>query len=338
MGAWVQTPVLAEGDVSGAIDAAICGEILVASILASAQEGRRPPQLIREDGLDHILVHVVRSGELAFGFDDGPRASAGALLVVDMSQPARVVCSDVRLITLAFPRRLLAGSVALDSVHGYVPPADAPAVLTLNKLLSMVQATLGGMSERARNAMCRTITAVCADALEGADEFATRHPAEIGRRARNLIAARYVEADLSPQKVAESLGVSRATLYRAYAKSDRLTIRERIEQTRLRAALARLSVISRMEDVEGIAKACGFGSLRRLRDRVEGATRRPLEDLVEQDGVRQERAVSNHLDGAKSLSWWLSDRTAFQRDVRDSHGASGNICLLAKVECTTKMG
>lgn len=78
--------------------------------------------------------------------------------------------------------------------------------------------------------------------------------------ARRIIEARYADADLTPSRIASILGVSRASLYRAFSGHEH-SVSDAIRDVRLNRALALLRFAQHLS-VNDIALRCGFTHVR----------------------------------------------------------------------------
>jgi AraC-like DNA-binding protein len=197
---------------------------------------------VRRDDLEHVNVQVLRSGRMLAGAPGHERLlAAGDAVLFDTTQPQRTVLYDADYVTVSLPRDVVEATVPdLRALHGRVLrreafPALAEAVLSLARgMAGSADAGQGGS---------RLIAGLLRHAAgPSAWEDGDADDAEAARRLRALlfIDAHLGRRDLDVQAVAAGSGMSRSSLYRAFAPVGgvgREIVRRRV--ARLRAGILR---------------------------------------------------------------------------------------------------
>ena len=231
----------------------------VAGVVHHRDEAR-----VRRDGFDHFTLQVLRSGDMAGGppGDERPLAP-GDVILFDTTRPQRTRVDGADYVTVTLAREQVEAAVPeARRLHGAVLSRPAAGLLG-DFLLSLARhAHALGPDAGAQGA------AVLADLLAAAaGGVRPPAPAEGGGadylglqrdRAEAFIDAHLGNPLLDADAVAAGLGLSRSTLYRAFAPVDgvarRITAR-RLE--RLRAALRRPS---ETRSVASLSFDLGFAS------------------------------------------------------------------------------
>lgn len=171
---------------------------------------RRGEARVRRDRFDHVTLQYVREGKMALDCGGARRRlSSGDLALVDMTQPFASL-SRGRMVTLSLSRELLRDAgLATRRLHGVTfkrVSTPAPLARSLQALVADPYET--NASERLVEHLRAAIDDFCATP---ADREAQRR-----EQAMRLIDRRLGATDLTPAEIARAIGVSRATLFRAF--------------------------------------------------------------------------------------------------------------------------
>ncbi len=242
------------------------GTVMLGSIRASALAFDRSPFIVKASGMDHLMVQLYTEGGFA-GTAAGRAISVGAgdICVFDLSQTLRTKASAFHNLTLLVPRPYMAAAVEnVPALHGMVLGGRDPLTEIMAEHLRVLAARVQRLdSTRAAESAARgtvaLITTMLATTAKQQRSPAGAAPPSPHRRAMQLIDQRLADPKLDSERLAEELGMSRATLYRlfeplggvsAYIRRRRLTC----------AALHLASPDYRHERVSQIAFRWGFGS------------------------------------------------------------------------------
>jgi AraC-like DNA-binding protein len=221
---------------------------------------------ISQDNARSIAFHIVMDGDAATlvtrpGKRDGTPVDVG-ILAVDFDQPLHVLRRGCRHVTLFVPRTALQ-EIFPDpgALHGRVLGANEPAAHLVRQRVNVFAANVSRMAFDDAYRRLREIVQLIAEAFGEQAGLRGSKPA-IARAiafdaARRFVQANLTEFDLSPERVVESLALSRATIYRLFQHEGGL--HAYIRHLRLRAAaddLIRLPGVP----ITDIAFSVGFKS------------------------------------------------------------------------------
>jgi AraC-like DNA-binding protein len=221
----------------------------------------------RADGVDDIALTITLAGSGAGWFadpDQATRLGSGLIRVRDQGRPYLLewTGADNRTLHVEFPRarldrktldRVLAAAGGLLPPHGLVPMLAAQM-----HAFAEIAADLGPPA-RAAGLRAMIDLAVTVLRLEFGSEPAESEVCEDGMlvAAQALICRRFAAADLTPGKIAQRLGCSRAHLYRIFARHG-LTVAGYLREVRLERCRAALAGAGPHETIGDIAFRCGF--------------------------------------------------------------------------------
>ena len=227
----------------GAIDMYWFGEFLFTDGYTDPLTLERTIARISQDDARSIAFHIVMDGDAAtLVTRPGRRPDTPldvGILAVDFDQPLRVLRRACRHVTLFVPRTALQ-DVFPDpgALHGRVLGANDPAAQLIRQRMNAFSANLSQMSFNVAFRRLHEIIDLIADGfgeqagLQGSKSAITR--AIAFDAARRYVQANLAESDLSPERVIESLALSRATIYRLFQHEGGLLAY--IRHLRLRAA------------------------------------------------------------------------------------------------------
>lgn len=214
---------------------------------------------VQADGFDHIVLHHVLSGTLIGGPRSGfDVAGPGDIVFLDTRRGHRTEARDLHLITASVSRDLvLAALGSLGALHGHV--AQAPDTAMLSDFLQSLVRHAPRLDDRHDGAFARALIELLPTALGGPRDVAVeaRRQDHLRREAvEQLIEREIANPHLTGAAIAEQVGVSRATLYRLYQRSD--GIARHVRRRRIDAVRRALEGAEE-RDLGELAQAYGLG-------------------------------------------------------------------------------
>jgi len=182
----------------------------------------RGPDTLRQSDIEGLNILINRSAVVGDCDGRSVRAQPGALQFRDMSRPAASRLDTVDLTTLLVPRHLLPPTLLRPEVHGLVLAPDLPGVRLITAHLSALIDLAEGLVEGELEAGVQALLLIAAR-LAGADLAVAGPELETLQGVVRRAAAEYIEhrvqimdLPVAIDAVAAAVGVSRATLYRAF--------------------------------------------------------------------------------------------------------------------------
>ncbi|WP_298952183.1 helix-turn-helix domain-containing protein [uncultured Methylobacterium sp.] len=237
------------------------GDLIVGDVAAPAHTLERPERMIRQQGIDHVLLQFYRSGHSRVETAHATTAVGETDCVVfDLAQPVRIVAAPVEATNLLLPRHLLESQgCRVDALHGraFDHDADPAARLFHNFLLSLV-ACGDRLALRHAADTARAIVSLCATCLRGRDGGPGAGAFETRIAVRRFIQRELASPSLGAEVVAAQFGLSRSTLYRLFEEDG--GVQSYIRDRRLMRAMKLLvqAGAAGSPRISGIAYAVGF--------------------------------------------------------------------------------
>lgn len=268
----------------------------IARGLSVPQTLRRTSGTVRSSGLDAINIFVLFAPMVGDADGADVCSPAGTIHFRDLSRPSASRVDTIDLVSLMIPRTVAPLWMRDGGLHGLaISPADPMGRLLASHLtlLAETAATLSHAEGAAaiEAALLITERAVGRRSPATAEQLSAIH-ATVRRRATRYMSRRLLDPELSIQDIALAAGVSRTTLFRAFAPGG---LRRCMMDMRLDGARSALSGRDpRRQTVAEVAYRHGFASAahftRLYRERFghapgEMAARR-LETRVMADGSR----------------------------------------------------
>lgn len=248
-----------------AVDASIYGPVMLARTTSRGQRWVRSPATIARDGMDHYMIQVYESGGqqlTAEGLE--VQQPPGGLLVYDLSRPVQAQSGTFTNLSMIVPRAMLADVLKTpDDQHMHALSAVEPMVALLRDHMVSLKRLAARMTVSQANAVMPatiTLAAACLNAsVEETPGGETGVAVASMVAARRLIEARLSDPELTPDRLARDLGVSRAKLYRMFEAVG--GIAQYIRDRRLRRAMLELRDDAfRRHPIYEIALRAGFTS------------------------------------------------------------------------------
>lgn len=232
-----------------------------ANCLACAKPMEALP-LDRAAMAQHYLVQVLTSGKATRGFA-GKHFSAGIgdICIVDLAQPQLIDAEANATLLMHLPRRSLDDAVGSQSLHGVVLKADRPMTPLIAAYLSSLCVLQAPLSEMQALAAQEAMVTLLSAALKDQRTDDAVRTSSLGTRLRQsileFIAQNIYLLELSPDFLCRRFNVSRAHLYRAFAKDG--GVAKVLRNMRLDAAYRELTQVAHAaRSITEIAYSLGF--------------------------------------------------------------------------------
>jgi len=236
---------------------------------SDAMSGGRTRQQINADDCRDIDLGLVLAGERRYSDASGTNGITrdGGFYLYDAAQPSRVQWEAHEGIHMTLRRE------AVENVLGKpLPPVDQIAGLldssrmgaTLKRQLSFMADHIGALSANERTFLLEQAVELALFSLGRVrglvDPSQEETQAGLYVAARRVIEAHYADKNLTPSSVALLLGVSRASLYRAFS-GHKHSVSDVICDIRLERAKTMLK-LARQLPLDEVALRCGFTHVR----------------------------------------------------------------------------
>jgi len=236
------------------------GSVALASgHLSSHSFGRAPGGSPRQGPGDGWRLTLVRRGEVEIEHPDRRMtARAGDLFLLSMGAAFRGRIADFEGVVLTLPRdAFVPVAASLDAASGAVLSGGLAAVL--KDYLLILETRLFGLGPQDLLQLGRATADVVSACIQPSPERLEQARGGIGpvlfERARSYIQAHLGDVELTPERVAQELRVSRSNLYRVFERAGGIS--RYILRCRLFAAHAALSADAGRR-IQDVAYSCGF--------------------------------------------------------------------------------
>lgn len=234
---------------------------------------RRTAGTVRSSGLDAFNIFVLFAPLVGDADGADVHASAGSIHFRDLSRPSVSRAGTIDLVTLMIPRIAAPLWMREGGVHGLAISPDNPMGRLLTSHLCLLADTASGMRHD-EGAAAVEAALLIAERAVGRHSHATPEQQSaihvtVRHRANRYIRQRLLDPQLTVQDIAEAVGVSRTTLFRAFAPGGlrRYMLDMRLDQAR--AALGgrdlRRQTVAEVAYRHGFASAAHFARLYRER-------------------------------------------------------------------------
>lgn len=234
----------------------VLGRIMVGVVRTPQMRLSRSVAQIRQDDLDHWVLRVSCSGEVASRVGERSyRSGPGDLVLETLAAPYDDEWTPGEWVSVAFPRDMtpILSRRNLQACIG--PRRDASARVLSRFLISLVE----GLPSASPEDMPRLVAATHAMILAMVEE--AQCPSQVPTPARvhidQVILDNIASARLTPERIAVSTGISRAKLYRLFeAEGGVAAYVRRLRLAKVRADLSDPAM--RQEPIARIAERWGF--------------------------------------------------------------------------------
>jgi AraC-like DNA-binding protein len=250
-----------EADFAVRSESWLVGELLISHGTLTPVELYRSAERVVADGRDTFTFGLVTRGILGGNFDGRPcELRPGEVCVIDFSRPWRARTASTEFILVSAPRApLVAAAPHARELHGRLLEGATGRLLT-EHFTALVRHLPQASAEDIpviQRATLRMITASLG-ALEPDGGEADPEDRRLIDRVRRYIEDHLDAEDLSPERLCRGLGVSRPTLYRAFAGAG--GVMGYVQRRRLETVHVRLSDPMETRTLADLALAYGFSS------------------------------------------------------------------------------
>jgi AraC-like DNA-binding protein len=203
------------------VDAWTLGDLVVTHSRIGAVKMVRSIDLANRDGRDWILILFLKSGSMSFSaphYDQDQTLAPGELGIYDMSLPSETIGSAMDVITCVLSRRLLSSIADLHRFHGVVV-GNAWGRLIADCLLSIVRQLPHMCADDAGN-LVTSFTGLLTAAMKSSGQkglLETKPSSSVRTRVEHHVNGRLGSKSLTPVQISNDLGISKPSLYRAFA-------------------------------------------------------------------------------------------------------------------------
>ncbi|WP_298698632.1 helix-turn-helix domain-containing protein [Brevundimonas sp.] len=226
----------------------LIGTVAFGGTRVDALAYERTPARIAADGIDHILIRLDFTSE----------SPQGALRVIDLGQPIRLPLAPMDCLCLFVPRDVMEiAAPGIERLHDRFIAAPRSEVLA---------GLMRGLAQSAPT-LDRTEAGAVVDALLAAfgislwiqlaaEDRPDARDTTLLRRAQKHIDAHLSSRDLTPERIAQALGMSRTSLYRLFR--DMGGVADYVRRRRLRRVQSILTLPGETRRISEIAFEYGF--------------------------------------------------------------------------------
>ncbi|KAK48220.1 AraC family transcriptional regulator [Caballeronia jiangsuensis] len=251
---------------AGSIDLHAAGGLVFTEARTEALVLERSIARVSTDTRRDFAFHVYVEGES--GHVSGPsvkRTAPGSMrgiVAFDLNQRFRVERPACRVLTMFVPRSVVAAHIDdCDALHGRVVPDDAPLARFVFQHFDATARALPTLERPdaidALDAGAQLLLAAFAEKLHALHDSRAALQTAVKGQVKRYVETHLHEADLTPMKIVDALGLKRATIYRWFEQEGGLGAY--IRHRRLREAADELARFPNLQ-ITDIAFGLGFKS------------------------------------------------------------------------------
>jgi AraC-like DNA-binding protein len=243
------------------------GDLLMSKVESGSQTFTRNSRMIAADGLDHYNIQLYTAGMVKSDTGQGGEVlKPGGLLLLDLSQDTEAQSSDgFNSLHLFLPRRLIEDKLTHPDDHNlrFMSERD-PLVKMLHEQIVALNRYVDQLDDTQIAVLQETIALLLTTCLNTASQGAEatqalRHDISKLVRIRRYFRDNLLASDLSAEKAARDLGVSRSSLYSLFQHQG--GVMQYLRDMRLKHAYHVLSnPMARSRSIYDIALECGYSS------------------------------------------------------------------------------
>jgi AraC-like DNA-binding protein len=203
------------------VDAWTLGDLVITHSRIGAAKMTRSIDLAKSDGRDWILILLLKSGSMSFfapPYNQARILAPGELGIYDMSLPSETIGSAMEVITCVLSRRLLNSVTGLHRFHGVVV-GNAWGRLIADFLLSIVRQLPHMCADDAAN-LVTSFAGLLTAAMKSfgqKESLETKRSSSVRNRVEHHVNNCLGSNSLTPAQISNDLGISKPSLYRAFA-------------------------------------------------------------------------------------------------------------------------
>jgi AraC-like DNA-binding protein len=234
---------------------------------------RRTAGRVRSSGLDAISIFVLFAPLVGDADGADVRSTAGSIHFRDLARPSVSQVETIDLVSLMIPRMAAPLWMRDGGVHGLAIGPENPLGGLLATHLRLLADTASGLrhdqgAAAIEAALLITERAVGRHTLASPEQSSAIH-ATVRHRATRYMQQRLLDPRLTVQEIAQAAGVSRTTLFRAFAPGGLRRYMLDLRLDRARSALSgrdpRRQTVAEVAYRHGFASAAHFARLYRER-------------------------------------------------------------------------
>ena len=240
-------------------------DLLMIEANSCSQNFSRTSQMIATDGMDHYNVQLFTDGAVKSDIGiGGDVLKPGGLLLLDLSQRTEAQTSDgFKSMHLFLPRHLVEDQLTHPDDHNlrFLSERDPLVSMLFNQIKSMHH-YIDQLNDGQISVLQQTIVMMLSACLNSAkgetnSTWALRKDIEKGVMVRRYFRENLLSPDMTAERAADDLGMSRSNLYRLFKQYG--GVQQYLRDMRLRHALKLLGDASeRRRSIYDIALECGY--------------------------------------------------------------------------------
>ena len=226
----------------------LIGSVAFGGTQVDALAYERTSARIEADHIDHILIRLDFSAE----------RPEGVLRVIDLGQPISLPLAPMDCLCLFVPRDIMEiAAPGAERLHDrFIDEPRAEVLAGLMRGLAKAAPTLDRMEAGAAVEALLAAFSISLARPSAADSPTDARDAALFRRAQRHIDANLSSRDLTPDRIANALGISRTGLYRLFR--DRGGVSDYVRRRRLRRVQSALTLPGETRRISEIAFEYGF--------------------------------------------------------------------------------
>lgn len=251
---------------AGSIDLHAAGGLVFTEARTDALVLERSIARVSTDTRRDFAFHVYAQGETGhvsgLSVKRSAPGSVRGIVAFDLNQRFRVERPACRVLTMFMPRSVVAAHIGdCDALHGRVVPAEAPLARFVFAHFDSTARDLPALARPdaidALDAGAQLLLATFADKPHAVHDSRAALQTAVKSQVKRYVESHLHEADLTPTKIVEALGLKRATIYRWFEQEGGLGTY--IRHRRLREAAEELARFPNLQ-IADIAFGLGFRS------------------------------------------------------------------------------
>lgn len=245
------------------VDGHLLDGVMLAQTSSRQQTWHRSSQRIAADGMDHYMVQLFSSGNMAT--DQGPTggvAPKDGLVVFDLSREAKSATNDFTNVSLILPREMVAPFLqAPDDQHLRYLSSEEPLVRLLHNQIATLRSIAPDMTTAQAIEVVPHVAGLVSACLNGtvngSPTSATDIPLATITLVKKIVEDGLSDPALSPGMIARQAGVSRSKLYQIFEAYG--GVARYVRTRRLRAVARQLADPALAHcPIYDVALSCGF--------------------------------------------------------------------------------